>query len=354
MIFEATPEQIRQLDSIIFVKLMQRLMLAECRLAAIPLRAATVPLQITVADGGEDGRIEWTGGVDQTDYFPARFCVLQSKAQNLTEILVKAEILKKQKSGPPKLNEAILEILSRRGAYIVFCSHAFGGQKIKKLRKAIIDAIREGGGNPDEAEAIEVYDANRIADWVNTHTAVALWLTAQTRGRALAGFLSHDSWGRSPDITAVPWIDDDVARFVPVNLIIPDTERKEQSRNAWTFGQAATSALKYLAEDKVALRVAGPSGFGKSRFVYELFNWHKTMAEETENAAVIYVDLSIAGDTVLQLALELSDSGTPAILVVDECPDETHTKLVGLARRAGSRLRLVTIDIETKVVQARR
>jgi hypothetical protein len=193
MIFEATPEQIRQLDSSVLVKLMKRFMLAECRLADIPLRAATVPLQITVADSGEDSRIEWTGGVDQTDYFPARFCVYQSKAQNLKETLVKAEILKKQKSGPSKLNEAVMEVLYRRGAYIIFCSHAFGGQKIKRLRKAILDAIHEGGGNPDEAEAIDVYDANRIADWVNTHTAVALWLTEQTRGRALAGFLSHDS-----------------------------------------------------------------------------------------------------------------------------------------------------------------
>jgi hypothetical protein len=174
MIFEATPEQIRQLDSGVLVKLMKRLMLAECRLTDIPLRAAIVPLQITVADGGEDGRIEWIGGVDETDYFPARFCIFQSKAQNLTEASVKAEILKKRDSGPPKLNEAVSEVLSRRGAYIIFCSYAFGGQKIKRLRKAILDAVREGGGNADEAQAIEVYDANRIADWVNTHTAVAL------------------------------------------------------------------------------------------------------------------------------------------------------------------------------------
>jgi hypothetical protein len=274
MIFEADVDQIKRLNSLTLVQLMKRLMLAECRLADIPLRAAAVPLQITVADGGEDGRIEWTGGVDETDYFPARFCVFQSKAQNLTEALVKAEILKKQESGPPKLNEAILEVLSRRGAYVIFCSQAFGGQKINRLRKALMEAIREGGGNPDEAEAIEVYDANRIADWVNTHTAVALWLAAQTRGRALAGFFSHESWGRSHAITSIPWIDDDSPRFVPVNLVISDPERKEQSRNAWTFGQTASSALKYLAEDKVALRVAGPSGFGKSRFVYELFNWH--------------------------------------------------------------------------------
>ena len=164
--------------------------------------------------------------------------------------------------------------------------------------------------------------------------------------------MSHESWGRAPDITTTQWIDDDVARFVPANVAIPDTERKAKNRNAWTFGQAAASALTSLAEDKVALRIAGPSGFGKSRFVYELFNRNEITADEIENAVVIYADLSIVGDEVSQLALDLADSGSPAILIVDECRDETHNKLVGLAGRTGSCLRLVTIDIETKIVEA--
>ena len=105
-------------------------------------------------------------------------------------------------------------------------------------------------------------------------------------------------------------------------------ERKAPYRNAWTFAQAAESVRKHLAEDKLALRIAGPSGFGKSRFAYELFNWHNTVAEATENAAVIYTDFTIAGDELPKLALELADSGSSTILVVDECPDEMHRKLV--------------------------
>ena len=77
MIFEAKPDQIEQLDSLGLVQLMRRLILAECRLVNIPLRSAIVPLQITVSDGGEDGRVEWTGGVDETEYFPARFSAFQ-------------------------------------------------------------------------------------------------------------------------------------------------------------------------------------------------------------------------------------------------------------------------------------
>jgi hypothetical protein len=89
VIFEAEPEQIEALDSKQLVQLMHLLLLAECRLAQIPLRAAHVPLQITVSDSGEDGRVEWTGGAESTPYYPSRYCVFQSKAQNLTDTLVK-------------------------------------------------------------------------------------------------------------------------------------------------------------------------------------------------------------------------------------------------------------------------
>ena len=114
MIFEADSEQIRQLDSVTLVRLMKLLMLAECRLVDIPLRATTVPLQITIPDGGEDGRVEWIGGVDATDFFPSRFCVFQSKAQNLTETTIAAEILRKTKGHKPTLKPAVSEVLSRR------------------------------------------------------------------------------------------------------------------------------------------------------------------------------------------------------------------------------------------------
>jgi hypothetical protein len=50
--------------------------------------------------------------------------------------------------------------------------------------------------------------------------------------------------------------------------------------------------------------------------------------------------------------LELADAGLAAIAVVDECPDDLHNKLANIARRTGSKLRLVSIDIETKVLQA--
>jgi hypothetical protein len=359
MIFEVDAGQISRLDSIALVQLMKRLLLAECQLVDIPLRAAAVPLQITVPDGGEDGRVEWTGGADSTNYLPSRFTVLQSKARNLTQRTIIAEVHAKAEKdkgkrgkAKPTLNDAISEALSRRGSYVIFCSQPFTGQKIEKLRKAIEGAIRQSGGTPSRRATIDIYDANRIADWVNTHPAVALWLTSHERRRSLFGFQSQEGWGRSAEISDVQWIDNDAPRFVPANLVIPEGERKDRRRNAWTFPQATEAALKHLSQDHGILRIVGPSGFGKSRFAYELFNNRNAVTDQIDIAAVIYADLSIVGDEVAKLALEIADAAWPTILVVDDCPDNMHSTLAGIALRAGSRLRLVTADVETRMQQA--
>jgi hypothetical protein len=116
MIFESEPSQITGLSSGSLAQLMRRLFLAECQLVDIPLRAAAVPLQITVPDGGEDGRVEWSGGVDRTNYLPARFNIFQSKAQNLSESQIRAEVFSKKHRSPgepPTLNAAVADVHSQ-------------------------------------------------------------------------------------------------------------------------------------------------------------------------------------------------------------------------------------------------
>jgi hypothetical protein len=205
-------------------------------------------------------------------------------------------------------------VLSRGGAYVIFCSHAFVKTKIEKLRRAIETAIREAADDPSKAAAIDVYDANRISDWVNSHPAVALWLTSRERRRSLTGFQRHEGWGRSDAIASVAWVDDATPRFVPESTVVSKDERPTGERIVWTFEQASEAMLKHLSEDRQILRIVGPSGFGKSRVVYEIFNRRRNIADEVDAGAVIYADYSIVGDEILKLALEISDAGSPTIL----------------------------------------
>lgn len=343
MIFEIEPEHISALDSLDLVRLMKRLLLAESQLAGIPLRAANVPLQITVPDGGEDGRVEWADGQAETGYFPSRFTLFQSKAQNLTAAAVRGEIIKGKKDEAVELKEAIKDVLAREGAYIIFCSAPFTTNKKKKLVTAVKTAIAEGGGDAKRAVAILVYDANTIADWTNTHPPVALWLASKRLGRPLHGFQTHESRGRAPEIAAVPWQPSELPRFVPYNQV----ER-------WTYDRAAAEMRDFLSNDGAVIRIAGPSGYGKTRFVYEALKGDvSVLADAIYASSVMWVEGSISGEQTINLALEMAETLTPGILVVDECSDDLDWKLREIVQRTGSKLRLITMNTETRVTAAK-
>ena len=104
-----------------------------------------------------------------------------------------------------------------------------------------------------------------------------------------------------------------------------------------------------MADEHRIVPIVGPTGFGKSRFTYELFNRQYAVEDQIDAAAVIYADLSIVGDKAAKRALEIADGQWPTILVVDDCSDEIHSTLAEIAQRAGSKLRLVTIDVETRI-----
>jgi len=112
-----------------------------------------VPLQITVADGGEDGRISWEGVLESTDYLPSRFCIFQSKATNLAKTGWKKEVWEKGTQGKGKirkLNDAARNVLERGGAYIGFTSALIiGDSKNKDWIQGIKDGIEEARSDPN-------------------------------------------------------------------------------------------------------------------------------------------------------------------------------------------------------------
>ena len=54
---EVLAKDVRQLGSTNLVRLLERLLLAEAQSTGIALSGISIPLQITIGDGGEDARI---------------------------------------------------------------------------------------------------------------------------------------------------------------------------------------------------------------------------------------------------------------------------------------------------------
>lgn len=354
-IFAVTPAQIGQLDDRGLVDLIGRLLHAEARAAGLPLAGINMPLQITVPDDGEDGRIVWEGGADCTAYLSRRHTAFQAKATRVSAATLKAEThiatarpakRRRAKSGSrPLLRPVLFDAIAAGGAYVVATTKALNKKQIKPLVAAIRSGIAETSHDSDGL-AIDIYDANKLAAWATHHQAVALALNERLGSHALSGFKSLDLWGRRDDFRTVPWADDNEPRLTLAPLVLANADRRDRSRNTWTFQQARRAILDHIAEPRRAVRAFGASGLGKTRLARNLFEHDGLVTSAVQAASVIYADHSVVGDAVLQLAHRFADTAADVVLVVDECPDRTHQRLMEAVIQAGSRLRLISIDVE--------
>jgi len=322
MIFDVFPSQIESLDSKQLVELLKKLLHAEAQRSGISLRGVSVPLQITVPDGGEDARISWVGGLERTDYLPSRFCVFQAKATDPEPAGWKKEVWTKdsQKKGDiRKLNEAVAKAITENGSYIGFTSAVLIGSKYDRRIEGIKQGIREAGADPDKLKAIDIYDANKIADWILQHPAIAVWLNERQSGLALRGFQTVERLGKKADIASIPQVEDKANRFLIGNKnIVSQLEHEAPSENSLTFEKVKERIADYLADSRKSIRIIGSSGVGKTRFVYEVLRDETTTAKITLATSAIYCDFRDIGNQIFQITQSLSEAGNSALMLVDE------------------------------------
>jgi len=255
---------------------LRRLLHVEAQKAGVILRGVSVPLNIAAPDGGENARVSWTGGAEQTDYLPSRFCIFQSKAKDPGVAGWKKEVWSKatQKKGAQrKLNEAVTTLLAKKGSYIGFTGSSLVGSMPAKCIQSIKDGIVEAGGDPILLASIEIYDANKIAAWASQHPSVAVWLNQAASGLPLAGFRTLASWTNQGGRTEVRLVEDASDRYYltgPTSVALP-TGGGASVKNAIAFEQAKERVLQHFYAPGRSVRVIGPSGIGKSRFVAEVF-----------------------------------------------------------------------------------
>ena len=103
-----------------------------------------------------------------------------------------------------------------------------------------------------------------------------------------------------------------------------------------------------VAKFRSVVRVVGLSGIGKSRLTIEALNdTEEDVGYQSLSDLVLYVAQSEAGPEAIITAVQaLADTGSRAIVVVDQCELNTHRILTGIVVRSDSRLSLMTIDDE--------
>ena len=314
--FEVTGQHIEALKEPQLPDLLRRLLLAEAQTHNLPTDGIQVASNIHTGDGGEDGRIEWKDGPKRTPNLPSRLCQFQLKAGAITPSQAGKEVL--TKAGGVK--EMVHLVLSSGGNYILLCVKPHTEQQILEREDAIRKAVKGAGINIAD-EQVSFRDADQIASWVNRYPSVATWVKEQTHPGTLGPFRSWSHWNGRGEHRWSPWVEDE--RLAPLLSRL----------------HSIVSTLRS------SVRVVGLTGVGKSRLVLEALG---PAATDPDLAAITMyaVEVEAPPGLIIQTVQSLADSGTRAIVVVDECPLEAHRILVGVVSHAGSRLSLITIDHE--------
>ena len=317
--FEVTGEHINVLKERMFPLLLRRLLSTEALANDLPADGIHVAGNITAPDGGEDGRIEWTGGPDRTAFLPSRLVQFQLKAGKIPPVAAGRDVLIRE----GEVKNMVRSVLEAGGHYVMLSTQPYTQKDIEARKTRIRAALRGAGMTIDDAQ-VHFRDADQIAEWVNHHPSVAIWVKEQTQPGTIGPFRSWSHWAKRAEHHGSPWVEDERLSDLRAHL----HER--------------------VTEPRGIARVVGLSGVGKSRLALEAFG------PDTEEAGtpllsdlVLYADESEAGPAAINgIVQSLADMGTHAVVVVDSCGLGTHRVLAGMVSQSGSRLSLVTIDDE--------
>src|SRR6266536_5041357 len=155
-LLEITHEDIGQLTDFQLTDLLRRLLHLEANHNNITARSIALSLKITVADGGEDGRIQWAGEPPSTDYIPKRLTMFQCKPTDIGPTGCGKELCRQDSD---QLKPQVERVLDAKGSYVLLTTQALNQYQIEErfteMRKAIGTA-----GKPYAATAdLHIYDA---------------------------------------------------------------------------------------------------------------------------------------------------------------------------------------------------
>ena len=315
--FTVTGEHVEALTERDLPELLRRLLSAEAQENGIPANGIHVSSRIHTPDGGEDGRVAWSGGPNRTSFLPCRLCQFQLKAGKIGPIAAGREVLPRNGEVKPMVRS----VLEADGRYIMLCAQRYVQRAVEARRAGIREAIRGAGITIDD-DRIEFRDADQIAAWVNHHPSVAAWVRERTQPGLQGPFRSWSHWAGRNEHDCSPWIEDE-------RLAVLRGDLRER-----------------VAEPRSVIRVVGPSGVGKTRLVLEALRPSDDDDSVLSDLVLYAVESEVGTMRLNETVQSLSDIGNRAIVVVDECVPDTHRRLADMVLRRSSRLSLVTIDHE--------
>jgi hypothetical protein len=330
--FEVTRDDIAALNDEDLRTLIGLLCEAELRRANLPVSAVTWGGSQTAKDGGLDVRAALPHGTKIEGFIPRPATGFQVKKPDMPP----SEIAKEMKPNGV-LRPVIEELAAASGSYIIVSSSgSTADSALNSRRAAMADAV---SGSADAAKLhLDFYDRNRVASWVRDHAGLIPWVRSRI-GKSVPGWRAYGGWSHVPAGADKSYLLDDKARI--------KTGSKDDGE-----GLAAVAGINRirdaLCKQGQVVRLVGLSGVGKTRLAEALFDG-AIGVNALDPSLAIYTDIADEPDPQPKgLASDLCASGTRAILVIDNCPPETHKQLSEVTRAAGATISVITVEYDIR------
>lgn len=296
------------------VLIFREIILAEASVSGIPKSCASVPGEIFEPDGGIDAAVTDSPLDSKQGIIKAGLTSYQIKTgkSDLNQQATLKEILfKKNKKKSNELKPEVKKCLDIGGTFTVVHFGWDGPDvKVKKVITGIKKLLVAVDKKYRKAHIV-IAAQNKIIGLLGSYPSLAL----RVNGKAEARFSTHLAWSSEAEMKR-PFMP---ASDLPAKMATMQAELRKN-------------------DQPVHIHVVGEPGAGKTRLVLE------ATKQDDLKPLVIYCDGpdKILGSQLIS-TLTREDSLLYAILVVDECDDETRTKLWNKLHHHSPRIKLVTI-----------
>ncbi len=330
-ILEISKDDLLALSDVQLEQLIGRL--AEAEIAACGAQVADVHFSgsITAPDGGVDIRVVISSDPFRSGFIARKNTVLQSKKHSMAAAAIRDEMRPKG-----VLSEAIGQLCDVGGSYVIVsleddCTDTMRIARLEAMKAAVSDQPKR------ENLHLDFFDRSKLHQWLRQHPGVMLWVRS-VLGQPLSGWKPYSQWSYVPAGGT-----DKLIEAPGVSVVLPaDRHRK------LTIAEALVPTRHMIANSTKAIRVAGLSGVGKTRFVQALFD-ENLGTDALDRTTVIYVD---TGDNPIpsarQMIDQLIETGKQATVVVDNCPNDLHADLASRLTSSRNRVRLITVEYDIR------
>lgn len=319
-IFTVKNEHLNRLDQNTSVEFFRKLLWAEARRLGIELSKINVSNWINVPDGGVDASvnndIQIIGGSGVIKQGKTCYQIKSgTEFRPWRESEIKREFFGTNTPERENLGESIRKCLDVDGTYILVCTGIDPTESQREDTRSHIEEYLKQCGHSHPK--FEVFTQHNLIGFLEFFPSLAL----RVNGNDRAVFQSHQSWS----------LDD----TMQVSFI---------------SGKSQESQILEIQEelrqnnDTVHERVLGEPGIGKTKLVFE------ATKEKDLAPLVIYCTAAQFRDSILMNEILRDDNGFAAILIIDECNQDSRSYIWNKLRHRGSRIKLITIynDYEEK------